>query len=258
MGTMAISSIDKIMINHFIDLEATGIYSIAFLFGTIVTLPSRPLNKIASTIVAEAWKRDDRDAIKTIYSKSSLNQFIFGGGIFLLLWLNVDIVLLVIGEKYEAGRWVILFMSLAGVIQMATGLNGIIIISSKYYRYQSLFVFILFSIVVISNIIFIPLWGITGAAFSSLVSTILFNLARILFLYKKFRMQPFNYRFLFVILFLSVTLVVGYLLQGIENWALRTGAIFAGIVILYLLPVLVFRISAEINQSITTFFRSFL
>ncbi|RPI45157.1 MAG: hypothetical protein EHM46_02020, partial [Bacteroidetes bacterium] len=61
MGTLAVSNIDKIMINRLIDLEATGIYSIAFLFGTIITLPSRSLSKIATIIIAESWKKDDLD-----------------------------------------------------------------------------------------------------------------------------------------------------------------------------------------------------
>ena len=92
MGTIAISSIDKIMVDHFIDLKATGIYTIAFLFGTIITIPSKPLVKIATTVVAESWKKNDLETIWTIFSKSCLNQFIFAGLIFLLVWLNIDLV----------------------------------------------------------------------------------------------------------------------------------------------------------------------
>ena len=251
MGTIAISSIDKIMINHFIDLEATGIYSIAFLFGTIVTLPSRPLVRIASTLVAEAWKRNDIRTIKTIYIKSSLNQFIFAGGIFLLLWLNVDFVLHIIGEEYAAGKWVILFMSLSGLVTMATGLNGIIITSSKYYRYQSLFVTILLLAVVITNIVFIPLWGITGAAVASLSATVLFNLARIIFIYVKFKMLPFNYKFLIIVAAILITLLAGYFLQDISKVLFRILLICISILVLYLFPILFLKLSVDINNGLS-------
>lgn len=258
MSTIAISSIDKIMINRFIDLEATGIYSIAFLFGTIITLPSRPLSKIATTIIAESWKKNDTGTIKTIYSKSCLNQFIFAGLIFLLVWLNIDLVFMIIPPEYVAGKYVILFMSLAGVVEMATGLNGMIISTSKYYRYQSMFIFFLLFLVIITNYIFIPRYGITGAAIASLLSSIIYNIVRAGFLYLKFQMQPFNYRFILILVFLSGTLFAGHLLQGIENWILRTGAICMGIVILYLVPVLGLRISDDLNQSIVNVFRRFL
>jgi O-antigen/teichoic acid export membrane protein len=251
MSTIATSSIDKIMVNHFIDLEATGIYSIAFLFGTIITLPSRPLNKIASTIVAESWKRNDIASIRTIYAKSSLNQFIFGGLIFLLVWLNIDIVFLLIPSKYEAGRMVILFMSLSGVVVMATGLNGIIMLASKYYRYHSLFVFILLAVVVLTNYIFIPRWGITGAAIASLISTVTYNLLRVGFLYFKFRMQPFNYRFLVVLGVLAAAFLAGTWLQGIENWILRTALVCLAILAIYMAPILALRVSVDLNSSIS-------
>jgi O-antigen/teichoic acid export membrane protein len=258
MGTLIISNIDKIMINRLIDLEATGIYSIAFLFGTIITLPARPLSKIATTILAESWKKNDTDTIRTIYTKSSLNQLIFAGLIFLLVWLNVDIVFMLIPQEYEAGKWVIFFISLSGVILMGTGLNGFIITSSRYYRYQALFVLILLVVVVITNIVFIPMWGITGAAIAALVSNVIFNLTRVIFLYVKFKMQPFNYKFLVVIGLLLVSLLAGHYLQGIGHWLLRTAIICTMVLLLYMIPILALRISGDLNNSLLGLYKSFL
>ncbi|MCD4709962.1 MAG: polysaccharide biosynthesis C-terminal domain-containing protein [Bacteroidales bacterium] len=256
MGTLIISNIDKIMINRLIDLEATGIYSIAFLFGAIITLPSRPLSKIATTIIAESWKRDDTETIRTIYSKSCLNQFIFAGLIFLLVWLNIDLVFQIIPPAYETGKYVILFMSLAGLVEMATGLNGMIISTSKYYRYQSMFIFFLLFLVILTNWIFIPRFGITGAAIASLLSTIIYNLVRAGFLYLKFKMQPFNYKFLIIATALLITLLAGYLLQGVENWLIRTLLICMSVGILYLAPLYFLRLSEDINSSVSAFISS--
>ena len=248
LGTVAVSSIDKIMINHFIDLEATGIYSIAFLFGTIITLPSRPLSKISTTIIAEAWKRNDRDTIQLIYSKSSMNQFIYGGLIFLLVWLNIDIVFMLIPSKYEAGRLVVLFMALSGVILMTTGLNGIILTASRHYQYHSLFVFGLMIAIVITNYLLIPRFGITGAALASFICTLLYHSLRVLFIHLKFRMHPFNPRFLIVLALLLVTWLAGTYLQGIEHWVLRTGIIGLMVLLVYLVPILDFRVSDDLNN----------
>jgi O-antigen/teichoic acid export membrane protein len=254
MSTIAISSIDKIMINHYIDLEATGIYSIAFLFGTIITLPSRPMAKIATTIVAEAWKNDDTASIQEIYTKSSLTQFIIGGLIFLLVWLNIDLVFMLIPEKYESGRMVILLMSLSGVVLMVAGLNGIILQASRYYMVHSLFVFALLVALVLTNMIFIPRMGITGAALASLISTVFYNVLRILFIRSRFRMQPFNYKYLIVLGLLIIAWWVGSRFLFIESWWMRTLIICLAISLLYLLPIWIFRISHDINDSIQAFF----
>jgi O-antigen/teichoic acid export membrane protein len=255
MSTIAISSIDKIMINHYIDLEATGIYSIAFLFGTIITLPSRPMAKIATTIVAEAWKNDDTASIQEIYTKSSLNQFIIGGLIFLLVWLNIDLVFMLIPEKYESGRMVILLMSLSGVILMVAGLNGIILQSSRYYMYHSLFVFVLLIVVVLTNMLFIPKMGITGAALASLIATTAYSILRMGFIWAKFRMQPFNLRYLVVLAFLVLAFFAGTFLQGIGHWIFRTLAVCGMILVLYLVPVVVLKVSDDLNTSIQMFYR---
>ena len=250
MGTIAISNIDKIMINHFIDLKATGIYTIAFLFGTIITLPSRPLGKIATTVVAESWKKNDLETIRTIYSKSCLNQFIFAGLIFLLVWLNIDLVFQILPEEYAAGKYVILFVSLAGLVEMATGLNGMIISASRYYRYQSVFIFFLMILVVVTNWIFIPRFGITGAAVASLISTIVYNLVRAGFLYKKFRLQPFNYRFLIIGGAIFVSLFVGHLMQELNSWLIKTVLLCFTVLILYVLPIWLLKISVDINEMV--------
>lgn len=251
MGTIAIANIDKIMINRFIDLKATGIYSIAFLFGSIITMPSRPLNKIATTILAESWKSNDTSTIKTIYTKSCLNQFIFGGLVFLLVWMNIDLAFMIIPPEYEAGRYVILFIALSGVFEMATGLNGMIITTSKYYRYQSVFIFFLLFLVIVTNLIFIPKFGISGAAVASLLSTVVFNSVRAGFIYLKFRMQPFNYRFLIILGAMVLTLSAGLLVSQVEQWWVKTLLNIALVGILYVSPLLYFRISEDINNSIS-------
>ena len=172
-----------------------------------------------------------------------------------MLWLNVDFVLHIIGEKYVAGKWVILFKSLSGVVTMATGLNGIIVTSSKYYRYQSLFVSILLIAVVISNVMFIPLWGITGAAVASLSSTILFNFARIIFIYVKFKMLPFNINFLIIVAAILITLLIGNILQDISNVVLRTILICISIFVVYLGPIIFLKLSEDINRALSNTYK---
>jgi len=76
-----------------------------------------------------------------------------------------------------------------------TGINHAIIENSKYYRISTLLIVILIVTAVGFNILLIPHYGLTGVAIGTLLSTALFNFLKTAFIVWKFRLQPFNYKF---------------------------------------------------------------
>ncbi|MGD9930880.1 MAG: lipopolysaccharide biosynthesis protein [Mangrovibacterium sp.] len=201
LGTMAVFNIDKIAVNQILDLSNTGVYTIAFYFGTLVVIPSRPLLKISGTLIADAWAEGKLAAIRDIYYKSCLNQFIIGGFLFLGIWANIHNILIILGDDYVQSKWVIFFIGLGYLFDMLTGANAQVLSFSKHYRVSLYFVVVLIAVVGVLLYVLTPLWGIVGAAVAVAAGLFLNNLMRYLFLYRKFRFQPFNYRFLLVALF---------------------------------------------------------
>src|SRR5699024_9241432 len=106
----------KFMINDMFGLGATGLYTVAFNFGIIITLPARSLYSIAYTIIADSWKSGDLQNIRTIYRKSCVTQLVAALFIFIALWVNIDTVMLILPPEYSAGKYVIFFIGLANVI----------------------------------------------------------------------------------------------------------------------------------------------
>lgn len=201
LGSMIVFQIDKIVINQMLDLSNTGVYTIAFYFGTLVVIPSRPLLKIAGTLIADAWAKNDTEKVKEIYYKSCINQFIIGGFLFLGIWANIDNILNILGPEYQQSKWVIFFIGIGYLFDMMTGANGHVIAFSKYYRVALWFILVLVVLVVALLYSLIPVWGITGAAIAIAIALFLNNLMRHLFLIKKYQMQPFNFTYLWVALF---------------------------------------------------------
>lgn len=247
-GTLAVANIDKLMINKYLDLSATGIYSISILFATLVTIPSRSLGKISGTLIADAWKEDDLEHIEVIYSKSCINQMIVGLLIFMIILLNLEALYTFLPDNYANGKYVIYFIGLASLFDMATGVNGIIISTSKYYRLQSMFVIMLFFLVVITNIIFIPRYGITGAAIASAISTFVYNLVRYLFLLIKFKLQPYKLKQALVpIGGISLFLLVNEFIT-FDNLYLNVAIPSLILTVSYGLFILAFRFSGDIQE----------
>ncbi|HKL66889.1 MAG TPA: oligosaccharide flippase family protein, partial [Bacteroidales bacterium] len=83
LSGIAITSIDKYMVNAYVGLSGAGIYSIAVYFASLILIPARSLQKIAIPVISEAWKRNDNEVIQNVYYKSSINQLIIGLLIFI-------------------------------------------------------------------------------------------------------------------------------------------------------------------------------
>src|SRR5690606_37179973 len=118
---------------------------------------------------------------------------------------------------------------------------------SKYYRFDTLTSMLLAVITIITNIAFIPLWGLTGAAIATAVSLFLFNYIRYTFIRKKLNIQPFSIRTFYIYLILIMGILLGYLLPDIENIYLDT--IFKSIVLVPFMPIPIvyFKLSEDVD-----------
>ena len=250
-----IQYVDRIMINDMLGLENAGLYGRVFFYGTLVIIPLRPLSKISAVIVAQAWKDDNREEVKSIYYKSTLDQLIVGLLVFIGIWGNIDNIFHIMGEEYEPGRYVIFFIGLSNLFIMAAGVSGAIISTSKHYRILSVFILIFGILVILTNLLFIKAFGITGAALASALSALAYSSLRVIFLGRKYQMQPFSYRHLIVVgigiaaYFLST--LIPDLVKGdnfIITLILDIGVRSLTIAGIYILLVYFFRLSPDLKR----------
>ena len=187
-----VSKFDMLMIEYYLDLEQVAYYGLAFFIASVIKVPARSLAAISSPLLAKSLKENNISMVKQIYSKSSINLLIVGGLLFLGIWLNIDDILSILPQKFSQGKYVVLFIGLAQLVNLAGGQNGFVLVNSKYYRSIIVFNLILFAIIFVTNVLFIPKYGINGAALASVISLLIFNLLRILYIHKKLKVQPFT------------------------------------------------------------------
>lgn len=246
-SVIIIQTVDTIMVNGMIGLSATGVYSVCFFFGIFVGLPARSILKIANIVSADAWKNNDLKMIRNIYEKSCLTLFIIGLLMFLGLWINIDNIFKILGPEYISGKWVIFFIGLGNLIDMSTGANSSILGTSSYYKVQTVFLIILVISLICTNLLFIPLFGITGAAIGGAVSLAILNLLRFLYLWHKFSLQPFNYKFIVIAAIGIFSWFITTLLPAFPNFITDIFVRSAILTILFCLPVYLLKLSPDIN-----------
>lgn len=244
-----VGNIDVLMLSAYEDLEQTGIYAIAFYVGSVIGIPRRSVSKISFPIVAKAFENDKLDEIKKVYQQTSLNQFLGGFLIFIGVWANMDNLYSMLPPEYATGGIVILIVGMANLFDMISGVNGQIVLSSKYFRYDLIFTSFLVVLAIISNIIFIPLYGIMGAAIATGFSLFIYNVIKLIFVWVKFSIHPFTLRTLGMIVNGTTVLLFSFLLPNFENIYIDIVVRSLLMLSLYVSIIWIFNLSLEFKEA---------
>lgn len=250
-GNLAIANVDSIMINEIANTSLTGVYALTSYFGVLVSIPSRSFLRIGGPVISQAIKDRDHAVMKDIYYRSCLNQFTIGLLLVLGLAINLDSILLhILKEDYLEGRYVIVFIGLAHLMIMAGGANTVIIANSPYYKYMAYVTGFLFISAIATNWLLIPILGITGAALASFISITLFNLIKHLIIRQKFALQPYNFKYLLLIILTALIYLINTLLPTLDFFILDIAYRSTIVVILFVAPLYFFKIAPDINDLI--------
>lgn len=242
-------SVDFLAIASFRGLASGAIFDFSTYLANVVQVPQRSLISASIPVLSRAWKEKDFFSIDRIYKRSSLNLLLISLFIFALIFLNYDnaIVTLRLKPEFAAGKWVVFLLGLKNIIDMGTGVNGQIIGTSVYWRFDFFSGVILLALIIPLNIWLVKEFGIIGAAWSNLASYIIYNIIRIAFLKKKFNLQPFTKETVYVLAHAVVCFLLVYLLfSSLGGW---TGLIIRSVVFaaVFITSAVYLRLSPDIE-----------
>lgn len=259
-GSLIIQNIDIVMTSSILGLDQTGIYSTAYFIALIVEFPKRAIAQAIVPLIAQDFKNDDLEAVSKKYFQTSITQGVLGIFLFAIIWINVDYLfeLMPNGHDFIQGKWVILFIGLAKVYDLIWGANEEILNFSKYYKWNAVVMTILILLSFITNLYFIPKYGIIGTAIATFISIITFNSIRGIVLMFTLRMQPFRWNHLVL---LTIALVCYYIASWFPDW----NSIYLSIIIksaVFTVPFLglvyLFKVSKDFNLMIDKYLRFIL
>lgn len=194
--------IDTLMVGKMIDLTNAGAYTILLFLTNIILIPRDSIFQISGPIVARNVDTPNMDEVNRIYKSSSLILLFAGLLISGLILLNIAdlIAILPKSEEFIGFFGVTAFLCLAHIFDMTTSVNTHIIIYSKYYKINLFMILIMAAANIAFNLYFIPLYGLVGAALSTFLSLLIYNLAKLFFIQRVYQMQPFSLPSLYILL----------------------------------------------------------
>ncbi|MDF1559736.1 MAG: oligosaccharide flippase family protein [Bacteroidales bacterium] len=251
-SSIILTTLDKVFINRYLGENEVGIYAIATYFAVMIALPGRSVAKISIPFLAESWKNDDLDTIYDLYKRSSINQYAIGLLIFTGLVVNLDNIFRLLPEAYGNSGGVIIMVGLGYLISIIAGINGIILSTSTLYRYQTWLMFILVALFVGTSMIFIPLYGINGAALATMISNIIYNMLGVVVAGRKFGIWPFSSSHLKMTFVAVAAALAGFVLP---QMSLVTDILLSSLLVtvVYTAGLYYWRLSDDVNNLIDLF-----
>ncbi len=243
-----ILDIDKSMIFSLTSDANVAYYAVAIYVAAIIEAPGRAMFQITSPLVARALNKNEKTTLENLLKKSSLNLFIVSGFVFLLINLNlIDFYQIINQEGYSSAIGVVIIVSLGKLFSMSMGCLNNIIINSKKYYYVFWFSVISAILAVILNYFMIQSYGIIGAALATLIVITIVNLSKIILVHFLFKIHPYSAKTVSILINLIIIYLIVYFVPSLLNpWlsiSLRSFLILG----LFIIPLIIFKWSDEIE-----------
>jgi len=198
LGSLLAFRIDGIFIPNYISIEANGTFSIGSMLASTLQIPAVGLFALYAPVISAYLKDHNLTELNVKYKEIARLLFFIGAVLYGCIFLGIEDLFRLMPDynKLKDSIIIVEILGFSVLINMATGFNGEIITYSKYYRFNLIAVGILVALNVALNLLFIHLgYGIAGVAWASFISMTMFNISKLLFIYKKFGLLPFDGKF---------------------------------------------------------------
>lgn len=196
VGSALCTQLDVLFVNEVLGNAITGVYSFATFAAMVMAIPNQAITSIAGPIVSSSWKDGDIDHLAFLYKQSASVLFAVGGFIYVggLLCLPQVIGISSNPEGLALAMMVFVYLGASQLVDLMTSINGMIIGYSDYFRWNTFFVVFLGVLNLGLNYFFLVTldMGIVGPAIATLISLILYNTVKVIFVYRKSRIHPFT------------------------------------------------------------------
>lgn len=142
-------------------------------------------------------------------------------------------------------------ISCAKLFDSLLGSNNAILFNSRYYRVVVFLGIFLAVLTVVLNLVFIPKFGINGAAMATFLAIFVYNAFKLWFVYIKFKIQPVTVKTIYIIGLIVLSVAMFYFWEFSFHPTVNMLLKSVMISIWYVLVI----IKLNISQDITLFFK---
>ena len=168
--------IDTIMLGHYRPEAEVGIYNIFLKVSIIATIPITAINSIGMPKIGELFAKKDMGGLESVLKFSAGIIFLSTFIITIVIVLFHNKLLNFFGKDFTGDRLTFYLLLIAQNISAFGGSTGYILQMTGLQKVYKNSVLLTLFITLTSNYLLIPILGIQGAAISTIITTLCYNI----------------------------------------------------------------------------------
>ncbi len=247
--------LDKVMIESLAPpISNVAKYSICVYMASVIGVPVRAMLQITNPLTAQLLTKNETKSLNELNKKSSVTALIATVWVGLVVVCNVHSIFELVPPNYELYIEIVFLIGIVKLFDASLGITNAILFNSDSYKWILFFGVAILGLAYIFNSIFIPYEGIVGAAFATFLAYSLYNISKLLFVFFKFKIQPFSKQTFFII-GIAVLIWMMFYYWYIPNINAVVSVLIKGVLItgLYFGVVYLLKLSPEVNGAINKF-----
>lgn len=229
-------------------VEGVGVFSLIGRISLIGRMTFIAIETSIKPIIAELYNKGDIKQIGQLYQITSRWALTINIPIFLVMILFPKTLLSIFGYAFVEGAIALTILAYSDILDISTGICGTIIDMTGYTKLKMFNSIVRVIILVSSNLILIPRWGLVGAAIASLLGISVLNIMRMAQVWIIFKLLPYNRDFVKPIFAGIISIVITWLV--IQRFPPKNNLLIAGVEgilgwISYFVLIFVLGISSE-------------
>lgn len=180
-----LNQLDILMISNIQGNTDTGIYTAAVKVSGLAVFILTSINFVIAPVISGLYAKRDLSRLAKMLSITAKLTTLGALVVLVILTLYGEDILLMFGKEFSAAREVLIILLVSQIVNIGSGSVGFLLNMSGRQMY-SVKALALSSVVnIIANAFWIPRYGIEGAAYATLISTMVWNLYLVFFAYKE-------------------------------------------------------------------------
>lgn len=191
VSLMFMQSIDIILLSKFSDFKSVASYGVAVKLTIIITLALTSVNAVFAPKIAELYNLKLFSILKKEVNQATRLIALLTIPVILGIVVFSNFFLGLFGTEYLISKKALLILLVGQTINALCGSVGVYMNMTNKQNVLQLFLIIAFIINLVLNLALIPMYGINGAALSTTISMVFWNVLGAYYIYKVDKVKTF-------------------------------------------------------------------
>ncbi|WP_406944934.1 oligosaccharide flippase family protein [Halobacillus sp. SY10] len=195
-----ITKSDVLMIGYYLNSQDVGVYSIAVKIGTLSSFILVAFNTMFAPVITRLYSNKEIKEIKGLYTTITKWSLLGNLIIFSIIISFSQEIMILFGDEFLIGSTALILVAIGQLVNSAVGPASYINTMTGKPLFELYISIVTACLNILLNVTLIPIYGIEGAAIASLLAIALSNLIKLILVYGRLKIHPYNVEYIKVIL----------------------------------------------------------